>query len=95
MLLPRAGVVGYGWAEALALASYGVIHLYVVKEVGRPSYQLAVVWGLAFALVLFWQELGWVAGLGIVGVALWPETWRALSRHVKDLRRVLSGQAAG
>ncbi len=81
--------MGYGWAEVLALASYVVIHLYVVKEVGWPSYRLAIAWGAAFALALFWPELGWVAGLGVVGITLWPETWRALGGYAKDLRRAL------
>ena len=89
LLVSWVGTVGYGWAEVLALASYVVIHLYVVKEVGRPSYRLAVTWVVASALVLFWQELGWVAILGVVGIVLWPETWRAVAGYAKDLRRAL------
>lgn len=89
LFVPWQGIEGYGWAEVLALMSYPVIHLYVVREVGRPSYRHAVVWTAAFALALFWQELGWVAASGLVGIALWPETWRALRKYAKDMRRVL------
>ncbi len=96
LFVPEVGMVGYGWAEVLAVAGYVVIHLYVTREVGRPSYGLVMAWSLAFALALFWRELGWLAGLGIVGVALWPETWRALVGYAKDLRRaLLSGQTSG
>lgn len=91
LFVPRAGLEGYGWAEVLAVASYGVIHFYVVREIGRPSYRLALTWGAALALVLFWRELGWVAGLGVLGTALWPETWRALHGYAKDLRGALRG----
>jgi O-antigen/teichoic acid export membrane protein len=91
LLVSRAGMVGYGWAEVLTVASYGVIHFFLVREIGRPSYRLAFAWGIAFALVFFWRELGWAAGLGIVVIALWPETWRALRRYAKDLRRALHG----
>jgi len=87
-LVPLMGFIGYGWAEVVALVSYIVIHLLIVKEVGKPNYRLAGLWMLAFALALFWRELGWVAMLGMVGVALWPETWRALGIYIRYLRKV-------
>lgn len=91
LLVPRLGMVGYGWAEVPALASYAVIHFYGVRAIGSPGYRLAVAWGTAFILAFFWRELGLVAGLGLLAVALWPETWRTMSRYVKDLTRALSG----
>ena len=91
MIVSRIGMLGYCWAKVLTLASYRLIHFYVTRPIGLASYRLALAWGVAFALVFFWQDLGWVAGLGIVGIVLWPETWRALRRYVKDLRRALHG----
>jgi O-antigen/teichoic acid export membrane protein len=86
-LVPRVGMLGYGWAEVLALVSYGVIYLHVAKEVGRPNYQLVSIWFLAFALAFFWRDLGWVSGLGLVAMVLWPGTWRAVLRYAKALQR--------
>jgi PST family polysaccharide transporter len=86
-LVPRMGIIGYGWATVIAMISYGVIHLYTVKEIGTPSYGLVGSWVLAFGVALFWLELGWAAWLGLVGVSLWPGTWRALGGYVRSLRR--------
>lgn len=91
LLVPRLGAIGYGWAEVLALAGYAVIHFYVVRAIGSPGYRLAVAWGTAFILAFFWRELGLVTGLGFVGVALWPQTWKTIGRYVRDLRRAFSG----
>ena len=91
LLVRWQGIEGYGWAEVLTVVSYSVIHLFVVRAVGRPSYLHALVWAAGFAPVLFWQKLGWVSALGLVAIAVWPETWRALSGYAKDMRRVLSG----
>lgn len=90
-LVPRVGLVGYGWAEVLALASYPVIHFFTVREVGSPDYRLAGLWMLAFALIPFWQELGWVAGVGAVLVILWPRSWKVLGNYARDFRKVQHG----
>ena len=91
LLVPREGVVGYGLAAVVALAALVIVHHYVVTEVGRPSYTLAAGWLVALTPVLFWKELGWVAALGVVCIALWPASWRALGKYAKDLRRALGG----
>ena len=44
LLVPRIGMVGYGWAEVSTLASYILLHLYISKEVGRPNYITAFIW---------------------------------------------------
>jgi PST family polysaccharide transporter len=54
LLVPRMGFVGYGWAEVAALLSYPVIHLFLARTVGRPSYRAPAIWYAAsvFALAL-------------------------------------------
>jgi PST family polysaccharide transporter len=91
LLVPRKGIEGYGWAEVVTVMSYLVIHFFVVNAVGRPSYRHSIIWAAGFGLVLFWQDLGWVAALGIVVVVAWPETWRTLNVYTKDIWRVLRG----
>jgi O-antigen/teichoic acid export membrane protein len=44
LLVPYLGMVGYGWAEVAAIASYIVIHIYIAKEIGSPNYTVAFGW---------------------------------------------------
>jgi len=85
VMVPQIGLIGYGWAEVAALGSYALIHFYVVREIGAPAYKVVGVWGVAFALALFVNELGWWAALGLVVVILWPQTWREINSYVKGL----------
>lgn len=44
LLVPYLGIMGYGWAEIAALASYIVIHIYTAKDIGSPNYTVAFGW---------------------------------------------------
>lgn len=44
LLIPHLGIMGYGWAEIVALVSYIVIHIYTAKEIGSPNYTVALGW---------------------------------------------------
>lgn len=44
LLVPYLGMMGYGWAEIAALASYILIHIYLAKEIGSPNYTVALSW---------------------------------------------------
>ena len=88
LLLPRFGLVGYGWADAMTLASYGVIHAYLVRDISSPDYRLVGLWWSAFAIALFSHQLGWWVVLGLVAVALWPDTYQKLGGYIKSLRGV-------
>jgi O-antigen/teichoic acid export membrane protein len=85
LLVPRIGLVGYGLAELCAMLSYAVIHAFVVRHIGMPDYRVVGIWWMAFVLALFWQRLGWWAGLGLVGVLLWPKTWQQLRGYLQNL----------
>lgn len=82
-LLPRHGIVGLGYAEIVAMASYVVIHRLTARVLGTPGYSLAAAWALAAALLLFWPQLGPVACTGVIAVAFWPRTWRTLDGYVR------------
>jgi O-antigen/teichoic acid export membrane protein len=58
VLVPRVGFAGYGWAEVVALASYLVIHLFVAREVGSPSYGMAAIWYFTAAAIFALCEIG-------------------------------------
>ncbi|HTZ95886.1 MAG TPA: oligosaccharide flippase family protein [Terriglobales bacterium] len=61
-LLPRAGIVGYGWAELVACASYGAIHAGLARSV-FISYRRLVPWLATFAAVLFVSSISRTVGL--------------------------------
>lgn len=81
------GLIGYGWGEAVAVLSYPVLHAIVLRRIGPPEIGVAGVWAVAFACALFVTPLGWWAALPVLGVALWPRTWREVRRLVLALWR--------
>ena len=86
ILVPRVGLVGFGMADAIASITFAVIHVQTVRLIGRVDYFTPAVWAVAFGLVPFWPELGWLAGVGLVVVALWPRTWVLLGSYTQELR---------
>ena len=90
-LVPRIGWLGYGWAEFAAIPAYWMVHRLFVREVGRLDYRLADAIVVAFAMGLFWQNLGWISALGFIGLALWPLTWRTFKVYALQLRVVRYG----
>lgn len=59
LLVDRFGIVGYGYAEAVALLSYPVIHRSVRLAVGSPNYGISALWWSGIAVGLFWRQLGY------------------------------------
>jgi O-antigen/teichoic acid export membrane protein len=86
VLVPRLGMVGYGWAEVAGFMGYVVLHLYLVRAVGIPRYRLAVVWWASFGAALFVHPVGWWMGLGLILVLLLPETRQTIQKHLKSFR---------
>lgn len=86
VLVPRLGLVGYGWAEITTIASYLSLHYYLVREMNSPDYRLVGLWWGAFAIALFEHQLGWWTILGLVAVALLPQTRYRISDYIKTIR---------
>jgi O-antigen/teichoic acid export membrane protein len=79
----RFGIVGYGYAEVVALLSYPVIHRSVQKAVGSPDYGISALWWAAIAIGLFWRQLGlWDIALPIVAL-LCPPSLRQLQLYFR------------
>jgi O-antigen/teichoic acid export membrane protein len=83
LLIPKLGLVGYGWAEVAALASYSVIHFYVSRCVEAPDYRLIGLWWSAFGAALFVFQVGWWAAIGLVIIAFWPGTYQQIQDYIK------------
>lgn len=90
LLLPRLGLMGYGWAEVITIASYIVIHFYLVRHIGNPDYRLAGFWWAASVAALFAYNIGWWAALGLVVVALLPSTQQKFKHYVASFKGVKS-----
>ncbi len=90
VLVPRFGLVGWGLAEVVALASYPIIH-WQVSRLFPIDYTRALPWFVAFTPTLFTSLIGWP-----VGLALWlcplviPFSWTArtqMKEYWTQLRR--------
>jgi len=86
LLIPRLGLVGYGWAELATITSYAVIHLYLVKDLNSPNYYFPGILVIAFGLALFPYQLGWWVVGGLFVVLMLPNTRSKLIDLWKSLR---------
>jgi PST family polysaccharide transporter len=87
LLIPKYGIIGYGWAELVAIFSYFIIHIYFVKTVGNPDYRIATLWCVAFSLSLFVHQLGYWAVSGVIAIFIWPETHRQIGNYLTLMRK--------
>ena len=79
--VPSVGMVGYGWGEMIALASYYMIHRLAAGVVGSISYRIAAVWWTGVVLGLFWRQLGiWAVSMPFIAL-MWPLS----IRHLRSL----------
>ncbi len=86
LLVPRVGVMGYGYAECVAILSYALVHYLLARRIGSPRILLALCWGLASALAMFYSELGFAALSGLVLLPIFPAPRRALAGLIRDVR---------
>jgi O-antigen/teichoic acid export membrane protein len=88
------GLVGYGWGEVIALASYYVLHYLAVGIVGPINYRVAAIWWSGTVLGLFWHQLGiWAIAMPFAAL-LWPESVRHLRHLYYGLRPKVPHSAA-
>jgi hypothetical protein len=56
--VPQLGLIGYGWGEIAALASYPVLHVFAVRQVGAIDYRIAGLWWVGVVVVKWTPKLG-------------------------------------
>ncbi|BAY13954.1 oligosaccharide flippase family protein [Calothrix sp. NIES-2098] len=88
LLIPRLGLIGYGWAEVATILSYGLIHSFLVRDVSSPDYSFAGLLAVAFGLALFPYQLGWWVVIGVAIALLLPNTQHKLIELWKNFRSV-------
>jgi len=89
LLVPRLGVVGYGMAEVVALASYAVVQLLLVRRIGPVDGRIPLAWGTALGVGLFAPPDRWWALTGVLALALWPAARTEFVTLSKTVREVL------
>jgi PST family polysaccharide transporter len=87
VFVPRIGFLGYGVAEIVALAGYGVAHAAVVRVAGPLDYRIALTWLVAIGSTLFAPRYGALCLLGLVVIALSPASYTALATYARELRQ--------
>jgi O-antigen/teichoic acid export membrane protein len=84
--VPRLGLVGYGWGEMAALASYLVLHVFAVLQVGAIDYRIAGLWWAGTVVGLFWHQVGiWAIAVPFVALSC-PASVRQLRELYRAVR---------
>jgi O-antigen/teichoic acid export membrane protein len=96
LLLPRFGIVGYGWAELLACAAYVLIHI-STNRIAVLSYRKLLPRTIIFLSLLFAPSLGHIRAMWLLlllpasaigwkltqssSIAQMRHTWRSALRN--------------
>ena len=90
-LVPRLGLIGYGLAELLAIASYILVFVQVRETVGRVDSGTALAWATALCLALFHREIGVLSLFGLVAVGIVRSTRQGMASVVLQLVSAVRG----
>jgi O-antigen/teichoic acid export membrane protein len=91
VFVPLIGFAGYGWAEISAFPSYFLLHHFISRAVGCPSYRVSAIWWAGTLLGLFSRQLGsWAIAMPFVAL-LWPDSLRRLRAIFVSVRGVAGG----
>ncbi len=86
ILVPMMRHVGYGVADAIAIFTYGIIHLSLARAVGSPDYRLPLLWWAGFSIALFQSMLGWGVAVVLAFILLIPSTRHKIQGYVQSMQ---------
>lgn len=89
VLIPEAGLIGYGLGEFIAFLSYGVIHYFLVKNFGKPRYSIPFFWLVFLSLPLFHKTFGIFIYLTILLIFVFPRSRKELAKYSKTLKELI------
>jgi O-antigen/teichoic acid export membrane protein len=89
ILVPYLGIIGYGWADLVAIPSYTMLLIWVLKYVGRPISFQALVWFVSWIPPLFSWQLGQWTWISLIAPLAWPAARKELLRAVAMALRIL------
>jgi O-antigen/teichoic acid export membrane protein len=85
IFIPLTGLSGYGWAEMAALASYFLLHRFICRAIGHPSYKISGIWWAGTALGLFSSRLGfWTIVVPFLAL-MWPASLQRLRTILREM----------
>lgn len=85
VLVPRHGLVGYGYAELAALIGYAVIHRFATGAFGPLDYRVPAVWFVAFTAAVFAPQTAFVSLVGLAAAGVWAPTRSEVRRLVRGV----------
>jgi PST family polysaccharide transporter len=95
VLVPRVGLVGYGYGEIAATAAYVLLHLLFSRAVQRPDYRVAGGWWIAFGAACFAQPIGWWMAIPLLILLISPGFWRQVRALLRQWSVAWARPAAG
>ncbi len=82
----RVGLIGYGYAECVAILSYVLLHRSLVRRIGHPKTFAPLAWGAASALAMFYSALGLPALAGLAILPFFSANRTAFAELIRDVR---------
>jgi PST family polysaccharide transporter len=84
VLVPRLGLIGYGFGEIAGTAAYLLLHLLFSRVVQRPDYHVAGVWWIAFSAACFVRPIGWWMAIPLLILLASPGFWRLVRELLRQ-----------
>jgi PST family polysaccharide transporter len=84
-LVPTYGITGYGFADCATLVGYILIGWFATEYIGRVDNRLPALWAIAFAVGIFWRQLGlWAIAVPFAALLL-PSSLRKIGWYWTSL----------
>jgi PST family polysaccharide transporter len=92
VLVPHFGLIGYGFAELVAIAAYAVLWQRLAAVLGAPEGQgIALFWAAGLGIALFWPLLGPWALFAVLPALCLPSNWRSGREYVIEALSYVRG----
>ncbi len=82
-------LIGYGFGEMIAFLSYAVIHIFLVRNVGKVNYSIPFLWLISLSLPLFQESFGIFIYLTILLIFVFPLSRKELLKYSKTLKEIV------
>lgn len=82
-------LTGYGFGEMTAFISYSVIHIFLVRNIGRVSYFIPFLWLVSLSLPLFQGIFGIYIYLTVLIIFLYPLSRKELFKYSGVLKELI------
>jgi PST family polysaccharide transporter len=95
VLVPRVGLIGYGFGEIAGTGAYVLLHLIFSRVVQRPDYRVVGVWWISFSAACFVQPIGWWMAIPLFLLLASPRFWRLVRELLRRWSEAWARPTAG